>query len=469
MANGLENDNTIKSAPRGWAILLMIGPSIVWASEYIGSGEVIIATRTGAILGSTVLWAVIIGIFLKFWIGMSGARYTVCTGEGMMDMFSRIPGPSNWAVWIIMIIQFVAGLFAIGSVAAAAGAFLSQILPVSTTIGGWTIAFLAFLIAWMGEFKWMKITMSILILITIVGVFYVAIKVFPPFSEFIQGLIPNKPALPEWVVRKEITPNPWSEILPLLGWGAGGFASQVWYSYWVMGAGYGAARKNQYGIRADLSKLSSFDISDAKKLKGWTRMVTSDSSFAMVIGILVTCGFLIAGAGVLGPREIAPEGEEVARQLSGIFASQWGSVGAFLFLLGGTAALFSTSIGQQAGWPRLMADSLRICMPAFNRRFQWKVQFRIFLIIFFLGSMVIIYTLGYQPVTLVKFAAIFEGLLLTPLQAILILVALYFVMPRFFKPEVARILRPHWTIAAGLIVAFLFFTYFCVYQLPKIW
>ena len=70
---------------------------------------------------------------------------------------------------------------------------------------------------------------------------------------------------------------------------------------------------------------------------------------------------------------------------------------------------------------------------------------------------------------LVKFAAIFEGLLLTPLQAILILIALYYVMPRFFKPDVARILRPHWTIAAGLIVSFLFFSYFCIYQLPKIW
>ena len=469
MADSMENPHSIKTAPKGWAILLMIGPSIVWASEYIGSGEVVIATRTGAILGSSVLWAVIIGIFLKYWIGMSGARYTVCTGEGMMDMFSRIPGPSNWAVWIIMITQFVAGLFAIGSVAAAGGAFLNQILPVNTTIGGWIIAFVAFLIAWTGEFKWMKITMSLLILVTIIGVLYVAITVFPSFSEFIHGLIPHKPELPDWVTGREIVENPWSEILPLLGWGAGGFASQVWYSYWVMGAGYGITKKNRYGIRADLSMLSHLDSKDAINLKGWIRMVISDSSFAMIIGIVVTGGFLIAGAGVLGPQEVAPEGEDVARQLSGLFASKWGNAGAVLFLLGGTAALLSTSIGQQAGWPRLMADSLRICVPAFNRRLNWKTQFRLFLFLFFGGSMIIIYTFSYQPVALVKFAAIFEGLLLTPLQAILILVALYFIMPRFYKPDVARILRPHWTIAAGLIVAFLFFTYFCIYQLPRIW
>ena len=95
---------TIKKAPVGLAVFAMVGPSMVWAAEYIGSGEVILATRTGAILGMTVLWAIVIGIFLKFWIGMSGARYTVCTGEGMIDMFERMPGPKHWAVWIVLVI-----------------------------------------------------------------------------------------------------------------------------------------------------------------------------------------------------------------------------------------------------------------------------------------------------------------------------------------------------------------------------
>ena len=102
---------TIKKPPVGLAVLMLVGPSFVWAAEYIGSGEVILATRTGAILGTTVLWAIVIGIFLKFWIGMSGARYTVCTGEGMIDMFDRMPGGRHWAVWTVLVIQFVAATF----------------------------------------------------------------------------------------------------------------------------------------------------------------------------------------------------------------------------------------------------------------------------------------------------------------------------------------------------------------------
>src|SRR4030042_472971 len=90
----------IKRPPVGLAAFALVGPSFVWAAEYIGSGEVILATRTGAILGTTVLWAIVLGIFLKFWIGMSGGRYTVCTGEGMMDMFDRMPGPRPGAAGV---------------------------------------------------------------------------------------------------------------------------------------------------------------------------------------------------------------------------------------------------------------------------------------------------------------------------------------------------------------------------------
>ncbi len=458
----------IRTAPKGLAILLLVGPSIVWASEYIGSGEVIIATRTGAILGSAVIWAIVIGVALKFWIGMSGARYTVCTGEGMIDMFDRIPGPRHWAVWIVLVVQFIAGTISIGSVASAGGVFLSSLLPIKASLGGWIVTSIAFFIAWSGEFKWLKITMSFLILLVILGVFYICFHVFPDADGFFKGLIPHKPELDSWVITQGVTKDPWSEILPLLGWSAGGFASQVWYSYWVMGAGYGATRKNQFGLPADTNRLKNLSITDARNIKGWCRMVYVDSSLAMIIGILVTSGFLIAGAGVLRPQEIAPEGNRVALQLSTIFSSHWGKLGGILFMIGGSAALISTNIGQMAGWPRLLADSFRICIPVFNRKLKWKTQYRSFLIFFFLTNMIIVYTLGYQPVVLVKFSAILDGLLLTPLQALLTLIALYFILPEFYKPEVAKILKPHWIFAVGLMLAFLFFGYFCIYEIPKL-
>ncbi|MDA3823653.1 MAG: hypothetical protein PF450_13725, partial [Bacteroidales bacterium] len=193
-----------------------------------------------------------------------------------------------------------------------------------------------------------------------------------------------------------------------------------------------------------------------------------DASIAMVIGIVATAGFLIAGAGILGEQHVVPKGESVALQLSELFSAKWGPAGAFLFVLGGTAALLSTQIGQLAGWPRMLADTFRLAVPRIANKYSWKKQFRAILIILSLASMTIIYTLGYKPVVLVKFAAIFEGLLLTPFQAIVVFFGLYFIMPKFFKPEVKKLITPHWTIGAGLILAFYFFLYFCVVQLPAI-
>jgi len=412
MGKSSQKEPTIKKAPVGLAVFALVGPSMVWAAEYIGSGEVIVATRTGAILGTTVLWALVFGVFLKFWIGMSGARYTVCTGEGMIDMFDRMPGPKHWAVWIVLVAQFAASAISIGALATAAGVFVNSLLPsnfvgaASTAISnvtshlpfeklhanpeqiytafpalcGWLVTFIAVGIVWSGIFDVLKIIMSFLVLIIVIGVLYVAAHVFPGLSEFFHNLIPNVPQVPEWAVGLEsVGENPWKEILPLLGWSAGGFASQVWYTYWVMGAGYGATAGRGYGRPADVPMLKNMSRELAEKIRGWCRVLYVDSTLAMVLGIIVTSAFLIAGAGILRPAQIAPEGSHVAIELSNLFSSRWGSLGGFMFMLAGAAALISTQIGQLAGWPRLLADSFRICIPGFNK-FAWKTQFRLFLL-----------------------------------------------------------------------------------------
>jgi Mn2+/Fe2+ NRAMP family transporter len=460
------NHDPIKLPPKGLAILAVVGPAFVWCAEYIGSGEVILATRTGAVLGTGVMWAIVVGIFLKYWIGMSGARYTVCTGEGMIDMFSRMPGPKNWAVWIILIAQFASAAISIASLAAAAGVFVNSLIPVSPQVGGWLVTIFAVAVVWTGVFDFLKMVMSFFVFIIVLGVLAVAINVFPPFNEFIRGFSMNVPDVPEWALASGVTANPWREILPLIGWSAGGFASQVWYTYWVMGAGYGATAGRNSGEPADLSALQSLTRASAEKIKGWCRVVYADATIAMLIGNIVTVSFLIAGAGILRPNQLAPEGPAVAMTLSKIFSSKWGEVGGFLFLLSGTAALISTQVGQVAGWPRLLADAFRICIPAFQRNFTWKTQYRIFLTFFFCANMILVYSFGLKPVFMVKLGAVLDGLLLTPLQAICLIIGLYVVMPKMLSSEAREVLKPHWIFALGLAFAFMVFGYFCVAQLP---
>lgn len=464
-----NNQVTVPTPPRGLAMVMILGPGLVWCAEYIGSGEVILATRTGALLGVMVLWVPVLATFAKLWIGVAGAQYTVCTGEGMIDMMSRTPGPRNWVIWPVFIAQLSTGAIATGALASAASIFAAHFIPLPPFLLGWVITLSVIGLVWGGTFDIIKKVMSVLVVIIIIGVFDVARATWPGWGTVLTGIFGLQvPEAPEWAqAQSQLSSSPWTEILPLLGWAAGGFASQVWYTYWILGAGYGMAHDKGYGQPLDPHQLRRVSAETARRLKGWCRVVYADAGLAFVVGIAVTVAFVIAGAGVLRPAQIAPEGPSVAMELSQIFSERWGRIGAQLFVLGGLAALLSTLVGQFAGWPRLLADCSRLLIPGVAR-YKWKTQFRVVLVCYAVFNMIIVYTLGLRPVFLVKLGAVFDGLLLTPLQALSVGLTLYLVMPRFFSPEARQILKPNPIFAIGLALAFVLFGYSCIFQLPRV-
>jgi Mn2+/Fe2+ NRAMP family transporter len=456
----------IRKPPIGFAVLGLVGPSMVWCAEYIGSGEVILAPRTGAILGTGVLWVLALAIFLKYWIGLCGARYTACTGEGMIDMFDRLPGPRHWAVGLVLVFQLIAATLSIGALANAAGFFVGRLIHVDPRTCAWLVALFALVVAWSGGFRVLKAIMSLFVVMIVLGALYIAVRVLPSMADLLAGFTLHVPQVPQWAVQQGASPVAWRELIPLMGWAAGGFASQVWYTYWVMGANYGAAEGRGYGRPADTDMLKRLNRQTAERIKGWCSVIYADATLALLIGLTVSCGFLIAGAGVLGPLEQVPQKGQVAEVLSKILSSQWGPMGGAVYLLAGSAALISTQLGQLAGWPRLLADCFRICIPSFNRRLSWKWQYRSFLLFFFCTNMAIVYGLGEEPVAVIQLAAAIDGVLLTSLQAVAVGVGLYLVMPRLLSAEAWAILKPHWFFAVILAVAAVVFGYVCLIQLP---
>jgi len=462
-----------KAVPAGfWGFLMVLGPSLIWCGEFIGSGEVIVATRTGAILGSAIIWAIVWGIFLKYWIGLCGARYTVVTGEGMIDCFSRVPGPKNWLVWVVFVGQIAAGICAVGALAVAAATFLGSLFPLGAhtrLIWGAIVTAFCLWIAWTGRFDALKRLMGLFVAIIIVGVMYVALHTLPGIREALIGLFGfGVPEVPAWAREADrAIGSAWGEILPLIGWSAGGFASQVWYSYWVMGAGYGMAQDRTWGMRADEERLQRLSAEEARSIGSWIRAVSWDASCALGIGVVVTVAFLLAGAGVLRPQHVVPKGEQVALELSRLFSDRWSSVGGILFLAAGAAAMISTQLGQLAGWPRLLAD----CVRLFSRRFA-KVppmrQFRLFLSLFLVTNLAINVFFGTNPVFLVKLGAVCDGLVLVPLQALAVGYGLFFAQRKLLSPEAWALLRPRWYHAVGLAAGFLVFGYFCIFQVPQV-
>ncbi len=485
---------TRRTAPTGlWGFLLVLGPSLIWCGEYIGSGEVILATRAGAILGPAVMWAVVSGIFLKFWIGLCGARYTVVTGEGMIDCFGRVPGPKNWLVWVVFVGQAASAVCAIGAIAAAAATFLGSLFPFgdhTTLIWGAIVTTFAFTVAWTGRVTILRYVMTLLVTVIVVGVLYVALHTLPPLRELLAGLLGFRvPEVAPWAAKAGLpVTSAWEEILPLMGWAAGGFASQVWYSYWVLGAGYGMAGERSWGQPADEERLRSLSATEALQVRPWLKAVAFDATAALFIGTVVTLAFLLAGAEVLEPclsgRVAAPSGSELERMLGApdlastlegprlaltlslVFSTFWGKLGGLLFLVAGAAAMVSTQCGLLAGWPRLLADCVRLLSARF-RRLRSTTQLRLFLSLLLLTNLAVVALFGTRPVFLVKVGSIFDGLLLVPLQALAIAWGLFYGQRRLLSPDAWELLRPRWHHAAGLVLAGLFFGYFCLFQVPR--
>ena len=87
---------------------------------------------------------------------------------------------------------------------------------------------------------------------------------------------------------------------------------------------------------------------------------------------------------------------------------------------------------------------------------------------FFITSIIIIYSLGIKPVFIIQISAILDGLLFTPFQAVLVLIGLLWVLPKLLSREAWKILQPHWILPSGLIIAGIVFGYFCLFQMFKL-
>ena len=158
---------------------------------------------------------------------------------------------------------------------------------------------------------------------------------------------------------------------------------------------------------------------------------------------------------------------QVALELSRVFSDRWSSAGGILFLAAGAAAMVSTQLGQLAGWPRLLADCFRNVYPK-AAEFQPRRMFRIFLCIFLLTNLTICAIFGANPVFLIKLGAVCDGLILVPLQALAVAYGLFFAQKKLLSAEAWQVLRPRWYHATLLLLGFLVFGYFCVFQVPQV-
>ena len=72
-------------ATRRAGLLAVIGPGLLVAATGVGAGDLATAAFTGNQLGTAVLWAVLVGAFIKFVLNEGLARWQLATGQTVLE------------------------------------------------------------------------------------------------------------------------------------------------------------------------------------------------------------------------------------------------------------------------------------------------------------------------------------------------------------------------------------------------
>jgi Mn2+/Fe2+ NRAMP family transporter len=397
MEKAKADSRKLPDPPRGKDRWKWFGPGFLWMVSAAGSGELLFTPRVGSMYGYALIWALLTAVALKWFINREVGRYTVCTGQTVIDGFAAIPGPKNWAVYFILVPQLFVAVASIAGLAGSAGTALILVLPGDVRV--WTIGSIlasTALVLW-GKFKMVEKVATFFAVVLSLAAIVAAISIFPDGRALLKGFIPSIPPKTNY-----------GEILPWLGFMLSGAAGMIWYSYWIQKKGYGAA---QHGQTLN-PKGHNITAGDKQKLNGWIRHMTLDNTMAVVGTCIITLAFLILGAELLRPEGLVPEEDKVAEVLGKLLGQVWGPVGFWFMIICVFIGFWDTVLSDQDGFGRMFSGGTKILLKPLKLHQRWsdeKFLNRLFVIVLVTVLPIILYLVQREPVGLLKLAGAVEA------------------------------------------------------------
>ncbi len=413
MVNGSD-----QPLPEGLSTRLrFIGPGIILAAGAIGSGELILTPRAGALYGLSIAWVIVISIIYKMTLTVGLARYTIATGEDVFRGFSRLPGPRLWFVWVLSLL-FLIGAIGYSGIALACGSALYALFP-SLSMVQWAVVVvvLAYALLLGGSYGPVEKMAFVLSSILIIGVVYNLTALRPEAGWFFRGLVPDIPA------------GSGRTIISLLGWTAGG-ASTLVYSFWILEKGIGLKGKDRVSLAE-----GRFSPASIKRLNSWMSLIRLDIGLSYMLMIVVSLAFLVIGVLVLrtaGPAggPLVPAREETTLILSRLLTTAAGPQARLIFLIAALAILLSTIIGLVDGKSRALRTGMKMIFVRSSRIPDGRL-YRLFVTL--MCAVIFAFIFTGRPVSLIVLISALEAPMLS-LSAIMLVYLLYRKLPKAFHP-----------------------------------
>jgi Mn2+/Fe2+ NRAMP family transporter len=446
----------VPPAPRGREVVKWMGPAIIWMISAIATGELLFTPRIASLYGYSVLWTLILAIFLKTVLSIEIGRYAVVTGGSLLQGIKNLPGPANWGVWLIVLPQLLVAVATITGMAGAAGSAVILVLPGSFTVWAAIVLLISLALVFLGRYRGVELTSIVMALVIIVALVATAGFIFPGIVPLAAGLVPR---LPEDVV--------FAELLPWLGFVMSGAAGLIWYSYWLTARGYGAAYHTVHRRGGEervieeegLPEIAHLSRSEKEHMRGWLRVMAISTVIAAGIVLLLLVALLILGAELLRPEGLLPEGPEVTAVLSVLLGDVWGAPGTWLMILAAFFAFWSTLIANLDGWTRMLGQGSIFIAREARATGRW-VSMRFYRYVYLLGLMgaipLVFILTNLEPVTALAIAGIIEAIQI-PVVAFMTVYLNRRMLPVEFRPSLPIVIL---TIAVGV-----FFAAFSVYYI----
>ena len=82
----MSEDKAVRVRP---SLLALVGPGLLVAATGVGAGDLATASFAGSQLGTAILWAVLVGGFMKFVLTEGLARWQLVTGQTLLEGTAR--------------------------------------------------------------------------------------------------------------------------------------------------------------------------------------------------------------------------------------------------------------------------------------------------------------------------------------------------------------------------------------------
>jgi Mn2+/Fe2+ NRAMP family transporter len=300
----------------------LVGPGLIIAATGVGAGDLVSSLAAGQEYRFTFVWAIVVGVVLKYFLTEGIARWCLATGTTIIEAwYSLGRAVRAYFLFYLFLLAFVFG----GAVASASGLALEAMFPVLPTWGWAVVASVTgFAINVIGRYTVFERVMQALVGMMFVTTVGCAIAVTPNAGDIAGGLVPRVPD------------GSLLYCLGLMG-GIGATLTLASYTYWMRDNGWREPK--------------------------WLPSVRVDIRVGYIVTGIFVLAVLIVGAEFLYGTDASIDGEDGLVPFADSLGDRLGGVTRWLFLLGFFSAAYSSLVGAWNGFAHLFADYVRTAHP----------------------------------------------------------------------------------------------------------